>query len=47
MGIIEQTFRRRTELELPQVECVWVEINIHHKKILIGAIYRPPSSLGR
>ena len=36
--------RRRTDLELPHVECVWVEINIHHKKILIGAFYKPPNS---
>ena len=34
--------RRRTDLELPHVECVWVEINIHHKKILSGTFYRPP-----
>ena len=36
--------RRRTDIELPNVECVWVEINIHHKKILIGTFYRPSSS---
>ena len=36
--------RRRTDLELPHVECVWVEININHKKILIGTFYRPPNS---
>ena len=36
--------RRRTDLELPHVECVWVEINIHHKKILIGTFYRPHNS---
>ena len=36
--------RRRTDLELPHVECVWVEINIHHQKILIGTFYRPPNS---
>ena len=36
--------RRRTDLELPHVECVWVEINIHHKKILFGTFYRPPNS---
>ena len=36
--------RRRTDLELPHVERVCVEINIHHKKILIGTFYRPPNS---
>ena len=36
--------RRRSDLELPHVECVWVEINIQHKKILIGIFYRPPNS---
>ena len=34
--------RRRTDLELAHVECVWVEINIHHKKILfIAALWSP------
>lgn len=36
--------RRRTDLELPNIECIWVEIDFHHKKILLGTFYRPPNS---
>ena len=36
--------RRRTDLELPNIECIWVEVNFHNKKFLLGTFYRPPSS---
>ncbi|MEW8548321.1 MAG: endonuclease/exonuclease/phosphatase family protein, partial [Candidatus Thiodiazotropha sp.] len=36
--------RRRNDLEMQNLECVWVEITTHHKKILIGTFYRPPNS---
>ena len=36
--------KRRNDLELPNLECVWVEINIHNRKLLIGTFYRPPNS---
>ena len=31
-------------MELPNVECNWVEISIRNKKQLIGTFYRPPNS---
>lgn len=36
--------RRRQDLELPNVECVWIEFSACNKKYLIGSFYRPPSS---
>lgn len=36
--------RRRQDLELPDIECVWLELNIHHRKFLLGTFYRPPNS---
>ena len=36
--------RRRSDLELPDIECVWLELNSHHRKFLIGTFYRPPNS---
>ena len=36
--------RRRPDLELPDVECVWLELNSHHRKFLIGTFHRPPNS---
>ena len=36
--------KRRDDLELPNVECIWVEISIRKKKQLIGIFYRPPNS---
>ena len=35
---------RRRDLELPQLECIWVEISLHNRKELLGTFYRPPSS---
>lgn len=36
--------KRRNDLELRDVECIWVEILTHNKKVLIGTFYRPPNS---
>ncbi|MES9994358.1 MAG: reverse transcriptase family protein [Candidatus Thiodiazotropha sp.] len=36
--------RRRHDIELPNIECVWVEVSTHNKKILLGTFYRPPNS---
>ena len=36
--------KRRQDLELPNIECVWVEIKSHRRKLLIGTCYRPPRS---
>ena len=43
---VKETFysRRRDDLELRNVECVWVEILIKNKPVLIGTFYRPPNS---
>ena len=36
---------RRNDIELPDIECVWVEVITHNKKKqLIGTFYRPPNS---
>ena len=36
--------RRRNDLELPNIECIWIEITVHHRKFLLGTFYRPPNS---
>ena len=36
--------RRRLDLELWDVECVWLELNSHYRKFLIGTISRPLNS---
>ncbi|MEW8547189.1 MAG: endonuclease/exonuclease/phosphatase family protein, partial [Candidatus Thiodiazotropha sp.] len=35
---------RRNDLELPDIECVWIEVKTHNIKQLIGTFYRPPNS---
>ena len=35
---------RRPDLELPSLECVWIEVHLKNKRILVGAFYRPPNS---
>ena len=37
--------KRRTDIELPNIEYLWVEFYIHNRKILLGTFYRPPNSL--
>lgn len=36
--------KRRNDLELPNIECVWIEVFSHGKKLLVGTFYRPPNS---
>ena len=36
--------KRRNDLELPNIESIWIEVSIHNKKQLIGTFYRPPNS---
>lgn len=35
---------RRRDLELPNTECIWIEVSIHNRTQLIGTFYRPPNS---
>ena len=43
--VTESIFSKlRQDLELPNLECVWVEIKTHSKKLLIGTFYRPPNA---
>ena len=35
---------RRYDLELPNIECIWIEITVHHRKFLLGTFYRPRNS---
>ena len=36
--------KRRADLEMKNIECIWLEITIQHRKLLIGTFYRPPNS---
>lgn len=36
--------RRRFDLELRDVENIWLEVSIYNKRSLIGTFYRPPNS---
>ena len=36
--------KRRNDLELEDIECLWIEVTLNHKKLLIGTFYRPPNS---
>ena len=36
--------KRRADLELINIECIWVEVNVRNKTILVGTFYRPPNS---
>ena len=36
--------KRRQNLELLNIECIWLELNIKNRKLLVGTVYRPPSS---
>lgn len=35
---------RRSDLELPNIESIWIEVVTHNTKQLIGTFYRPPNS---
>ena len=36
--------KTRNDLEVNTIECIWLELNINNKKILVGTFYRPPNS---
>ena len=36
--------KRRNDLELNTIECIWLELNIKNKKIPVGTFYRPQNS---
>ena len=36
--------KRRDDLELPNIECICVEVSLTNNKHLIGTFYRPPNS---
>ena len=29
---------------MEDIECIWIEVSLNHKKLLIGTFYRPPNS---
>ena len=37
-------YSRRRDLEPGGLECIWIDLFLHHKHILIGTFYRPPGS---
>ena len=37
-------YKRRDDLEVRGIESIWIELANHHKRILFGLFYRPPSS---
>ena len=37
--------RRRIDLELPNIECQWIDVYTQHRKALNGTFYRPPNSV--
>ncbi|XP_045161011.1 uncharacterized protein LOC123525918 [Mercenaria mercenaria] len=37
-------YRRRRDLEINGVECLWIEIEVSNKHILFGTFYRPPNT---
>ena len=37
-------YKRRADLELRDIECIWIELINNHQRILFGLFYRPPNS---
>ena len=37
-------YKRRYDLEPLNVECIWIEMQLNHSRILFGLFYRPPNS---
>lgn len=37
-------YTRRNDLEVNGVECLWIELTLKNKHILLGLFYRPPIS---
>ena len=36
--------KRRLDLEIPGIECLWIEIKTKTKTFLLSTFYRPPNS---
>ena len=37
-------YKRRADLEIRDIECIWIELINNHQRILFGLFYRPPIS---
>ena len=37
-------YKRRADLEIRGIECIWIELLNNHQRILFGLSYRPPNS---
>ena len=37
-------YKRRFDLEPLNVECIWIEMQLNHSRLLFGLFYRPPNS---
>ena len=37
-------YKRRDDLEIQNIESIWIEVANSHKRILVGLFYRPPNS---
>ena len=37
-------YKRRYDLEPRNLECIWIEIQLNHTRVLFGLFYRPPNS---
>ena len=37
-------YKRRSDLESGNLECIWIEIILRNKRVLCGTLYRPPNS---
>ena len=36
--------KRRLDLEIDRIECIWLEISLKSKSVLLGLFYRPPNT---
>ena len=37
-------YKRKADLEIRDIECIWIELINNHQRILFGLFYRPPNS---
>lgn len=37
-------YKRRNDLELRNIESIWIEVANSHKRVLVGVFYRPPNA---
>ena len=37
-------YRRRNDLELHGIRCIWIQLTLKHKHVLFGLFYRHPNS---